>query len=116
MVKEKKCGHLPIIHDLETDIEKYDAELEKALTKIDALENGSKFGELASVQKQCRQAEEELHRLRKRANYNENGTIMKLYDDIKAKENKVAEMTKAVKLLNRLSKYAGKRLVDEASE
>ena len=41
---------------------------------------------------------------------------MKLYDDIKAKENKVAEMTKAVKLLNRLSKYAGKRLVDEASE
>jgi hypothetical protein len=41
---------------------------------------------------------------------------MKLYDDIKAKENKVAEMTKAVKLLNRLSKYAGKRLVDEAQE
>ena len=39
---------------------------------------------------------------------------MKLYDDIKAKENKVAEMTKAVKLLQRLSKYAGKRLVDEA--
>jgi hypothetical protein len=41
---------------------------------------------------------------------------MKLYDDIKAKENKVQEMTKAVKLLNRLSKYAGKRLVDEATE
>lgn len=49
LVKEKKCGHLPIIHDLETDIDKYDAEIEKALSKIDTLENGSKIGELASV-------------------------------------------------------------------
>jgi hypothetical protein len=36
---------------LEIDIEKYDAELEKALTKIDAIEGGAKAGELASVQK-----------------------------------------------------------------
>ena len=57
-----------------------------------------------------------MKKARKKSNFNEGETMMRLYEEIKAKEIRIVELTKSVRLLGRLADYAGKRLVDEAAE
>jgi hypothetical protein len=116
LVKEKPCGHLRIIEELEKELDKLTADIGKVRAKTEQFSTRKKDQELSSVKGKISQADAELRKLKKKSGFSEQNKQTELYAKIKNSEQTSKEMAQEIKLLKRLQHHTGNRLVDLDSE